>query len=326
MPTSGPRLEGALIGLPSTDHDVIRARSLITKHIRQVYMDFVCEGHFMFTDVFDRNCGLLTTPAEDPMGVVAAATAIMRYHYADAYAKNILRPGMYMELSSDVRHYMAAALFLAYKAKSEDTWSGGMMTRAVLARFVTDLEYPNDESRMRMARFVMQAEVNLLKCLPILSLVDGNIHGVVERQLSHLMQTNLLTPTACMAVLSCMGYYYHHVTAVNDTEAVEELCTTHGMNEVASAFVQIGALSIPCATTFKAEDVPDHRLCFSAASTQCALRIVQAVVHTDFDRTHLPSSSVHLQAMTCRLAVLTVKARLENAMCHGKVRDVVDCT
>ena len=315
-----PELTSCLISKPASDIDSISARALIAKHIRRVYRDFVCEGCFMFTDVFDRSCGLLTTPMEDPMGVVAAAITIMRYYYTDKEAKSALRPGMHMGLCPEVRHYMAAALFMAYKAKSEDSWNGGTMTRAVLSRFVSKDEYPNERARSRMAGLVFQAEGNLLIALPILSMVDSNIHGVLEHQLAYLMKPNpetsetpLLTPTACMAILSLFGCFYQLLTESTDTELVEELCAEFGMRDVALAFVQLGAYAIQCALSFERVDRPDSRLQFGCTTSLCAMRIIAAAVRKDFDRSYMPFSSIHLNAMTCRASILSIQAKVQLA-------------
>lgn len=307
------------IGVPAKDPDAIMVRSLMARHVRTIYREFCSQGSFMYTDIYESR-GLLSTPMEDPMGVCVAAVSILRAFYTDERARDIFRPGMFMNLHPQARHYMAAALYLAYKAKSEDSWQGGTMTRAVLSRFVTELEYPDAFSRRRMAEIVVEAELNLLNELPILSLLDANIHSVIEYQLGLLMKEPepVVTPTAAIAILSAFGIHYATVSADTETELVEEMCEKHSIGEVAMAFVAVGAaLMQGCPSVFDKGDIPGSNLHFSCTSLQIAKRIIAATVRKDIDRSGVTAKSAALIAMTLRTTILAAHAVIEAAAVAG---------
>lgn len=302
---------------PATDPDAIQARALMAKYIYRVYVDFVAQGHFMYTDVPDQR-GLLTSPIEDAMGVMAAAIAMVRAIYHGNTAAEKLKPGMHMSLDKETRHYMAAALFIAYKAKSEDSWKGGSMTRALLSRFVTELEYPDAYSRMQMARIIVQAEANILLLLPTLSLVDGNIHSMVEHRLAEMMNMadskgkQMMPTTAAVAVLSLFGYYYNLVTVHTDTELIERISTTYSMMDAAMGFVAVGAASVAIAPTFEDCDRPSKELKFSRNSVNAAVCIVSAAARKDFQK--YAGVGVHVQALTARSTILHAQAVLQGVL------------
>lgn len=314
-----------IVNKPAMDFAAIAARNAMAKYMRRVYIDFVLAGTFMDSDVDDSKKGLLMSPEEDPMGVVAAAISIMRSLYSGDSAKDVHCKEKFMQLELCARHYMAAALYIAYKAKSEDTWKGGIMSRAIFSRFVTREEYPTAFSRVGITATLVRAEYSLLNALPVFSLIDGNIQSAVESQLDVMMQTSetgeapLVTETASFAVLACFGYYYHVVTCVTDTELVEELCAEHGIGVVAMAFVEIGLASMIASQHFKPHELPDARLVFNRLTSMCALRIISAAVKTDLDRSNAASMHDSLQALTKRSTIDLTYRGVQVALDNGPV-------
>lgn len=298
-----------LMCTPAKDPDAQWVRAQMAKRVKAVYCDFVREGSFMFTDVHDKR-GFLTTPHEDPMGVIAAAISITRAIYTSDTAADVFRPGMYTSLEHDARCNMAAALFIAYKCKSEDSWQGGCMPKAMMSRFVTEIEYPDHYAQSKMPRLLAQAEVNLLSRLPILSLVDCNIHSTVEMQLTQMIKDKLLTATASAAVLSCFGYYHELVTCHTETELVEESCATYSIDATGMAFIAIGAASILSCTCFDHEDIPSTNFKFTDAAGAIASRILSAAVRKDIDRSDIPPNSVQLQMLLSRATILKAQKLL----------------
>lgn len=317
--TPMPAMPDAFVNKPAKDTDAIKARSLMAQNLYRIYAEFVQAGNFMFTDIFDKS-GLLTSPMEDPMGVVTAAVSIMRAFYPEDQARDVLEHGQFMSLDIETRHYMAGALFLAYKAKSEDSWKNGMMTRAVLSRFVTEIEYPTKDSHLKMAPLVVQAEKNILMELPTLSIVDANLHSVIEVQLAYLNQgpKPILSSTASLAVLSCYGRYFHLLTAITDTELLEELCAEFGSADVGMAFVELGVASMHGAQTFEDTDLPDNRLRFNCNSSICALRMLEVALKTGFDKSY-KMASPHIRQLISHHTLLAAQSCLKNALHTGTV-------
>ena len=234
--TNIPMLRLCAIGRKATDIDAITARALFSRQLLVVYTALVKRGLFSFTDI---NSGVVKTTGEDSMGVVTAACSIIRFYYSGDRAALAYDPHSHMGLSIESRHLLAAALFLAYKMKSEDTWRNGQMAYHVLSMFVTALEYPTEDAKRRMPEVVMRTEAILLAQAPVHSLVDGNIASVVEHQLDHLLKKKILTEAVCISILSLLGHVHYRLTAVVDTELIETLCAEFGMHDVACSFVKL---------------------------------------------------------------------------------------
>ena len=188
------------------------------------------------------------------------------------------------------------------------------MARAVLSRFVSEIEYPDAYARKLMAGLVAKAEVNILTSLPVLSLIDSNLHSTVENKLWELMDDSKLKYMAVLAILSTFSFYYNLCVATSsDSEVIEELHDMYGIDSVALGFIAIGAASISAMHTFDAIDVPSKDLKFDARAIKAAMRLSSIAVRKDIDRPCLSHAAVRLQALTARSTILHAHAVIQAA-------------
>ena len=312
------------VAAPSRSAGAIQVRAMMAEQIRKVYVSFVSEGHFQFTDMFEQK-GLMQCPTEDPMGVVAAAVAIVHYVYNGPEAEDAHAPGMHMHLTRDARHYMAAALFLAYKAKSEDSWHKGNMPAVLLSRFVSELEYQlggygrvyQDLRATKMSRALTECEFHILDRLPTFSLLDFNFQCVFEHQIERLMTpsmsaggTAVLSSKAGIAIMSCFGFYYQELLTDRKSESVELHVQERGLQETSAACVAFCCALIYSSGLPAFSNLIDTRLVFSMCQIISAADLLSSVRYKGVDPYLVPPNNPVLRAITSNKTMLHALDRL----------------
>jgi len=288
----------------ATTPGAITARRLMAIHLQRVVVDFCDQkSFFKLSDVEmpKAQTFLFLSQAEDPMGVASAAIAILRAFYSGNTAVRVLDRGKHMGLKLECRQYMAAALFLAYKAKSEDLWAGGYMSRAVMCAFVTRQEFPDDEACEALAPILCASEMELIMSLPIARLLEHDLYGEIEERLIELKKQKVVDDLSSMAVLSCFARYNHamHTTLSLNTECLDQIRARVGVKTLGSAFTLIGMLSFVAGVEGMPEDlnVAFDDL-FGEADRCVALEIVETVRNTILDPGASPSTAVLVSTAT----------------------------
>jgi len=298
------------VSMPATQKDAIEARLIMAREIRSVYINLVVSQTFISTDVFD-NEGMLENPLEDPMGVVATAVTTMRLVYPGDKAASALKPGSYMTLETECRCYMAAALFIAYKAKSEDCWVGGSMAEFVLSKFLSKKDFNgNGVDCFKKAEILTNYEVKLLKQYPMFSLIDSNVYSMVECLLWKFMHASSLTRTTVLTILSVFNFYYTLcVTSKSSSEIIETFYSTYGISPIPMGFIIIGALSVDICDNHNKGSTCSSKLVFDEHATEFALQISSRASETNIQSLGTCDNK-RLHTLTSRKTVISVKKLL----------------
>ena len=127
---------------------------------------------------------VITSPEQDPMGVIACASGVARWLLSDAYLAD-------HALDVDTRILLSVVLFAVQKVKTEDHWErGSHVALRVLARFLCADEMGDwmHSARVRAHWYerLHRCEARLV-CMPgLASLVDGagSLYGAFEAALA----------------------------------------------------------------------------------------------------------------------------------------------
>ena len=224
------------------------------------------------------------------MGVLAAAQAIIRHAYRGELAENELVSGGHWGLSRHSRHFMAAALFVAFKAKTEDTWNRDeSIPKHVLSKFVTHQEYDDKAPSAKFATFLTHAEMQLLKQLPIHILMEFNVHSVVEAHLGVLVERGVMGYSCVFAILSCLGIMLNEISTVHTHDYLSGFHGQHPMRVVANGLLCASmACVVQCKHVDKHHLPRDDALRFDADALGVAECTLNALVRHKVFLKHVP--------------------------------------
>jgi len=165
---------------------------------------------------------VITTPEQDPMGVVACATGVARWLLTDAYLADHL-------LDVNTRVVLATVLFVVQKMKSEDRWHrGSHVALRVLARFLRDDEIGDwmhsPAVRSDWYDRLQRCEARLV-CMPgMASVVDGpdSLYGTFETALEAMHKASELDDRGLIVGAGVVHFYLHaaHSNRKRDTLAL----------------------------------------------------------------------------------------------------------
>lgn len=295
----------------------VMARAIMCAKIQDVYSDLVRDRIFMCSDIRNHphQQRFLKSSGEDPMGVLAAAQAIIRHAYRGELAENELIPSGHWGLSKHCRHFMAAALFLAYKAKTEDTWGrDDSIPRRVLSKFVTHSEYDDTVPSSRFATFLTHAEMQLLKQLPIHILMECNVHSVVEAHLGVLVERGVMGYSCAFATLSCLGITLNEISTMQTHDSLSQFHGQHHMKVVANGML---CASIACVRQCKFVDkhhLPsDDALRFNADALGVAECTLNALIKHRVVLKHIPPAEFFVRELVTSYALACAHSSVSTA-------------
>lgn len=280
--------------------EAIMARSLMCEHIIRAYSRLVDNGTFCQTNICPdcNSTSFLAHPIEDPLGVLAAATSVIRHAYKGDSAAKELQSGSHFNLSKDARHFMAAALFISYKAKTEDTWrASANIPKLVLTPFITAGDYCDKVSNARLAKYLTEAEVLLLCELPIHTLIEFNAHSVVEVHLWELVARGVIGKTCAFAALSACGIMLNQIVSLSKKDLLSELQSAYPMHVVANGLLRA---SLGCVATSNEVDKADLPTPDTLSFSKSALFIAESLLNS------LCKSSTGARALSCIQSELDV--------------------
>ena len=237
---------GAISSPARDDPTAIHVRKTIAIKIYSVHAEMCGSSAFTSRNIFV--CGaapFLVHPCCDSMGVASTACEIIRMLYSGNGAHVAFSEGDYLNLSIDCRVKMAAALFLAYKIKSEDTWNAGSrVAQFILGRFVTTREFSTQTMLSKMAAVLTKAEFEILQTLQIHRLSEYNLAALFDYKLTHLLQQELITPLAASMCISVSSFYINFFRCVTQTEFLETMCEKFGIDSVALSLLVVATSTL----------------------------------------------------------------------------------
>lgn len=255
------RIQDIVVTMPSASDMGKQARKLICSLLYRAFFDLCKNGTFGVRDIFEKNTTeYVGHPYQDSTGVVFAANEIMRALVTDKNAYMAIDTMAFQSLSFQVRIQAAAALFLAYKTKMEESWSkGANIIPRVVCKFVTSMEYKSGNVEESVHKTISETELSIMQTLPTYSLMELNICTMVEYKIQQLVEEKILTPLAAIACMSVASFSFYIARCVVETpflEQIEMFCNQYGKNCTADALVLVGVACLVSSFTTDVKDIP----------------------------------------------------------------------
>lgn len=295
-----PLCQWYAISSPASDDPVaVKARRIMCIKIYMVYIELCSLSSFCSRNVFETGSSeFVFNPIIDSMGVCSSACEILRTIYAGDEAEIAFDELQYLHLTLECRVNMAAALFLSYKLKTEDSWSDRSgIAKFVLSKFVSASEFSSQRSFANMSSLMTNTELNLINYLNIHTISEFNIFHLVEYKMEYLLGEKLVTPLASAMAMSVASFYIYFYRCVTHTEMLELLAKSLGIETVVLALVVISIASLASSFTVDVHNLPKaHRIGFDENSMRTAKTILEARVACN-------QTTIHGFPSLCSIAV-----------------------
>ena len=295
-----PECQWYAISSPASEDPVaVKARRIMCIKIYMVYIELCSLSSFCSRNVFETGASeFVFNPIIDSMGVCSSACEILRTIYAGDEAEIAFDELQYLHLTLECRVNMAAALFLSYKLKTEDSWSDRSgIAKFVLSKFVSASEFSSQRSFANMSSLMTNTELNLINYLNIHTISEFNVFHLVEYKMEYLLGEKLVTPLASAMAMSVASFYIYFYRCVTHTEMLELLAKSLGMDTVVLALVVISIASLASSFTVDVHNLPKaHRIGFDENSMRTAKTILEARVACN-------QTTIHGFPSLCSIAV-----------------------